>query len=50
MVIFSCFIDLFSRKVIGWSMDDTLKTSIVNDALLMAINTKKPNKGLIWHT
>jgi transposase InsO family protein len=43
-------IDLFSRKVVGWSMDDTLKTSLVNDALLMAIKQRKPNKGLIWHT
>jgi len=43
-------IDLFSRKVVGWSMDDRLKTSLVNDALIMAINTRKPDKGLIWHT
>ncbi len=41
-------IDLFSRRVVGWSMDDRLKTSLVNDALIMAINTRKPNKGLIW--
>jgi transposase InsO family protein len=43
-------IDLFSRKVVGWSMDERLKTSLVNDALLMAIKRRTPNKGLIWHT
>lgn len=27
-----------------------MKVSLVNDALSMAINTRKPAKGLIWHT
>lgn len=43
-------IDLYSRKIVGWSMDDTMKTSLVNDALNMAIKNRKPSKGLIWHT
>lgn len=43
-------IDLFSRKVVGWSMDNHMRTSLVNDALLMAIWQRKPPKGLIWHT
>jgi len=43
-------IDLYSRKVVGWSMDDTMKVSLVNDALLMALHTRKPNANLIWHT
>jgi len=43
-------IDLYSRKIVGWSMDDTMKTSLVNDALNMAIKNRKPPKGLIWHT
>ncbi len=43
-------IDLYSRKVVGWSMDDTMKTTLVNDALLMAIKRRNPSKGLIWHT
>jgi len=43
-------IDLYSRKVVGWSMDDTMKVSLVNDALNMAIHHRKPPKGLIWHT
>jgi transposase InsO family protein len=43
-------IDLYSRKVVGWSMDDSMKTSLVNDALFMALKQRQPDKGLIWHT
>jgi transposase InsO family protein len=37
-------IDLYSRK------DDTMKVSLVNDALKMALIRRKPPIGLIWHT
>ena len=43
-------IDVYSRKVVGWSMSHTLKTSLVNDALLMAIKRRNPKKGLIYHS
>ena len=43
-------IDLYSRKIVGWSMDDTMKVSLVNDALNMALRHRTPKKGLIWHT
>jgi transposase InsO family protein len=43
-------IDLYSRKVVGWSMTDTMKVSLVNDALQMALRHRNPPKGLIWHT
>jgi transposase InsO family protein len=43
-------IDLFSRKVVGWSMANHMRTSLVNDAMQMAIWQRKPPKGLIWHT
>jgi len=43
-------IDLYSRKVVGWSMDATMKVSLVNDALNMAIRHRNPKKGLLWHT
>jgi len=42
--------DLFSRKVVGWSMDSRMKAQLVNDAFLMALWKRKPIKGLIWHT
>ena len=43
-------IDLYSRKIVGWSMSDNMKAELVNDALLMAIWSRKPGKGLVWHT
>ena len=43
-------IDLYPRRVVGWSMDDNMKVDLVNNALNMAITTRKPPKGLIWHT
>jgi len=43
-------IDLFSRKVVGWSMDDNMRVSLVNDALEMAIKRRNPKAGLVWHT
>ena len=43
-------IDLYSRQVVGWSMDKRMKAKLVNDALLMAIWKRKPAQGLIWHT
>ena len=43
-------IDLYSRKVVGWSMADNMKADLVNKALLMAIWQRKPGRGLIWHT
>jgi putative transposase len=43
-------IDLYSRQIIGWSMDDNMKSKLVNDALSMALFQRKPKKGLIWHS
>lgn len=43
-------IDLFSRQVVGWSMNKRMKASLVNDALSMAICHRKPLKGLVSHT
>nr|WP_291398150.1 IS3 family transposase [Acinetobacter sp.] len=43
-------IDLYSRKIIGWSMSNRMQAELVNKALLMAIWQRKPSKGLIWHT
>ncbi len=43
-------IDLFSRKIVGWSMNASMKTELVNDALLMAFTQRRPACGLLWHT
>ena len=43
-------IDLFSRKVIGWSMSSRMKARLVCDALRMAIWQCQPQAGLIVHS
>lgn len=43
-------IDLYSRRVIGWSMDKQMKQSLVIRALLMAINLRTSFEGLIHHS
>ncbi len=43
-------IDLYSRKVVGWSMQDNMKADLVNQALLMAVWQRKPSKGLLSHS
>ncbi|VAW78664.1 Mobile element protein [hydrothermal vent metagenome] len=43
-------IDLFSRRIIGWSMNKRMTVDLVNEAMLMAIWNRKPPKGLLWHT
>ncbi len=35
-------IDLCSRKIVGWSMNENMKVSLVNDALEMVIKRRKP--------
>jgi transposase InsO family protein len=43
-------LDLFSRKVVGWSMGAQINRQLVIDALLMAIQQRDPAAGLIHHT
>jgi len=43
-------IDLYSRKVVGWSMSKKNDKKLVIDALQMAINRRKPKKGLLCHS
>jgi putative transposase len=43
-------IDLFSRRVVGWSMGSRMKADLVCDALKMAIWQRKPAAGLIVHS
>jgi putative transposase len=43
-------LDLYSRKVIGWSMKSTLAKDIVLDALLMAVWRRRPNEPVIIHS
>lgn len=44
------FIDLYSRKVIGWSMSERLKSTLVEDALLMSLFRRGLPKYVITHS
>jgi len=43
-------IDLFSRKVIGWSMKQTLHTDLCVEALEMALANRRPKASLLHHS
>lgn len=49
-VYFCCFLDLYSRTVVGWSVDKSLKIQLVVEALTKACVKRKPNKGLLIHS
>lgn len=42
--------DLFSRKIVGWAMRDTMQVELASAALTMAINQQRPQNGLIHHS
>lgn len=43
-------IDLYSRKVIGWSMQSRMQMDLVLSALLMAVWRRKPKSKVIIHS
>lgn len=42
--------DLFSRRIVGWSMADSMESRLVVDALSMAIARRRPGAGLLAHS
>jgi len=42
-------LDVFSRRIVGWSMSTTLHTTVVLDALSMALAMRRP-RGVIHHS
>jgi putative transposase len=43
-------LDCFSRRIVGWSMANHLRTELVLDALDMAIAQRQPGAGVVHHT
>jgi putative transposase len=43
-------VDLFSRRVVGWSMQKTLNRSLAIDALLMAVQRRRPTEEVLVHS
>jgi transposase InsO family protein len=46
----SAVMDLYSRKIVGWSMSDRLERPLVIDALIMAQRRRKPAEGMLHHS
>ena len=42
--------DLATRQIVGWAMADHLKAGLCIDALIMALQRHRPEKGLIHHS
>jgi putative transposase len=43
-------LDAHSRRIVGWAMENHLRTELVVDALRMAVWRRKPAPGLIHHS
>jgi len=43
-------IDMFSRRLVGWSMSDTMTAQLVTDALIMAIWRRGKPDALLHHS
>lgn len=42
--------DLYSRKIVGWSLSDRLTADLVLDAWAMAVGRRQPPTGLLHHS
>ena len=42
--------DLYSRKIVGWSMKPSLARDLVVDAVMMAVWRRKPKAGVVVHS
>jgi putative transposase len=43
-------LDLWSRRVVGWSLADHLRSELVEDALEMAVQSRRPTGQVICHS
>lgn len=46
----AAIMDLYSRRIVGWAMDKTLASSLVQQALKMAVAGRCPKAGLLHHS
>ncbi len=43
-------IDLFSRRVVGWAFSASADTRLASRALRLALESRRPDKGLMFHS
>lgn len=49
-VYVAVILDAFSRRVIGWTLGETLEAELTLAALRMALHERKPQPGLVHHS
>ena len=49
-VYLAAVMDLYSRRIVGWSLSDSLDVDFVLAALHRAIETRQPSAGLVHHS
>ena len=46
----SVIMDLYSRRIVGWSLDTKRTTAVTRRTLLAAVRKRRPDEGLMLHT
>jgi putative transposase len=49
-IYLATFLDVFTRRCVGWQISESLETQVVLDALQKAIEERHPPAGLILHS
>lgn len=49
-IYLAMLMDLFSRRIVGWALENHMREPLVMSALRQAIATRQPPAGLIHHT
>lgn len=49
-IYLAAVMDLFSRRIVGWALSDTLETTLVKEALARAQKERRPPPGLLHHS
>ena len=49
-VYLAAIIDVVTRMIVGWSMASHMRTELVENALLHALNSRKPASRLVHHS
>ena len=44
------WMDLFSRRIVGWHLDDNMQEALIRKAFVKALRSRKVKKGLITHS
>jgi putative transposase len=49
-IYLAVILDVYSRRVVGWSVDRKLESNVAIDALEMALKQRQPAAGLVHHS